>query len=431
MNDHLDPERALIGIILDRPKLIRDVEDVDPADFRDPRLEALWALMLWLDANRMPPQPAIVASHLSRIDIPIDPTLITDLYGDAPAGGLAKLYADRVINAAILRRLHQAMTSAIALTEDPSGNAQEIQEEIRAKVDKASRAIADVTSLADTIDDTIEQLEAPAPNYTPTPWKDLNYLIGGWRPGAMYIIGARPGVGKTLMGEQAALHLARTGWTAFHSLEMPRDEINSRALAQIAEVSLSRMQQRTLNEADWAKIARARGVMDGLKLAIDDRSGIRVTDIRSYARTLARRGPLVGLVLDYIQLMSSTPGDRRPRHEQVADWSRSLKLLAKELGIPVIVLSQLNREVTSRQDKRPTIADLRESGALEQDADVIILLHVDEDADPSQMLGAVAKNRHGTQGAFTLERRGDIARLDTPAWRRKTTPEPHPAEATR
>lgn len=429
MND-LDPERALIGAVLARPKTIRDVEDVDPADFRDPRLEELWRIMLWLDANRMPPEPVTVAQNLSRASVPVDPTLVSDLYGAAPIGGLARLYASQVTNGATLRRLHQVSIRGAQLTEDGMGDAQAIQEEIRAQVDQASRAIAEVTTLAESIDETIEALEQPMPNYTPTPWPDLNYLIGGWRPGAMYIIGARPGVGKSLMGVQAALHLSRTGWCALHSLEMPRDEINNRVIAQIASVDQSRMQRRELSELDWTKIARARGTMDGLKLAIDDRSGVRVADIRSYARTLSRRGSLSGVVVDYIQLMLSVPGDRRPRHEQVADWSRSLKLLAKELAVPVIVLSQLNREVTSRQDKRPTIADLRESGALEQDADVIILLHVDEDDDPSKMLGAVAKNRHSQQGAFTLERRGDFARLDTPAWRRKQIAEPHPTEGS-
>jgi replicative DNA helicase len=416
VNDHLDPERALVGIVLDRPQLLRDVEDVDPADFRDPRLEALWGLMLWLDQNRMPPQPALVASHLSRIDIPIDPTLITDLYGEAPAGGLARLYADRVINSATLRRLHNAMSSAIALTEDPTGNAQEIQEEIRAKVDKASRAIAEIQTVSETIDETIDELEAPNVSSIPTPWEDLNYLIRGWRPGALYVIGARPAVGKSIMGLQAAEGLSRHGWVALHSLEMPRAELNKRLLASLGDVPLVRMDDKTLTDRDWQHIAKARADIATRQLSIDDRSSIRVLDIRSYARTLARRGPLAGIVVDYLQLMSAAHGDRRQRWEIVGDWSRQLKVLAKELAIPVIVLSQLNREVAGRADKRPTMTDLRESGGIEQDADVILLLHVDEDTDPSAMEVGIAKNRHGRTGRINLERRGDIARLDPARW---------------
>jgi replicative DNA helicase len=416
VND-LDPERALIGVILNRPKLIRDVEDVDPADFRDPRLEALWSLMLDLDGKRMPPEPVTVAQHLSRASLPIDPTLITDLYGAAPAGGLARLYAGQVVNRAILRRLNIAAHRAAQLTEDGTGDAQEVQEEIRAQVDKASRTIAEVSTIGETIDQTIEDLEAEAPDYVPTPWEDLNHLIGGWRPGALYVIGARPGMGKSLMGKQAAVALAKHGWVSLHSLEMPKPEVDKRVLAELAEVSLTRMEQRTLTERDWHHIAKARAQIGELKLAVDDRSTVRTLDIRSYARTLARRGPLAGVVVDYIQLMSGANGDRRPRHEQVAGWSRDLKVMAKELEVPVIALAQLNRESANRTDKRPTMADLRESGALEQDADVIILLHVDEDADPSKMLAAVPKNRHGITGPFELERRGDIARLDPKKWR--------------
>lgn len=416
MNQHLDPERALIGIILDRPKLIRDVEDVEPPDFRDPRLEALWGLMLWLDQNRMPPQPALVASHLSRIDIPIDPVLITDLYGEAPVGGLARLYADRVINSATLRRLHEMAARASQLTEDPTANAQEIQEEIRAQVDKASRSVAEIQTVSETIDATIDELESDIPNSIPTPWDDLNHLIRGWRPGALYVIGARPAVGKSLMGMQAAVGLARHGWVPLHSLEMPHSELNKRLLASLGNVALSRMDDRSLTELDWQHIARARADIADLRLSIDDRSSIRVLDIRSYARTLARRGPLAGIVVDYLQLMSAAHGDRRQRWELVGEWSRQLKVLAKELAIPVIVLSQLNREMAGRADKRPTMTDLKESGGIEQDADVILLLHVDEETDPSTMHVGVAKNRHGRTGAFTLERVGAVARLDNARW---------------
>lgn len=416
MND-LDPERALIGIILDRPKLIRDVEDVEPHDFHDPRLEALWGLMLWLDQNRMPPQPALVFSHLSRIDIPIEPTLITDLYGQAPPGGLARLYADRVINTAILRRLHEAGTRIAHLTEPGATlDAQELQEEARAQIDKASRHVSELTTIDQTIDSVIDSLEGDAPNYTPTPWADLNHILGGWRPGGLYIVGARPGVGKSILGKQAAVALSRIGWTAMFSLEMPKAEVDTRVLAELAEVSLTRMQQKTLNQRDWEHIARARSDISTLKLAIDDRGALRMIDIRSYVRTLARRGPLAGIVLDYIQLMQPNHGERRPRHEVVGEWSRELKLLAKDLNIPVIVLAQLNRGSVGRTDPRPTMADLRESGSLEQDADAVILLHVDEDKDPSALLFGVPKHRHGITGAGTLVRKGEFARLDDERW---------------
>ena len=175
--------------------------------------------------------------------------------------------------------------------------------------------------------------------------------------------------------------------------------------------------RRQLTEQEWQRVSQARGRLSALHLAIDDRGAVRPVDIRSHARTLARRGPLAGVVVDYLQLMSGAHGDRRPRHEQVAEWSRMLKLLAKELQVPVIALSQLNRASEARSDRRPTMADLRESGAIEQDADVILLLHVDEEADATLMDVQVAKNRQGQTGALKLLRRGHVARLDNYEWR--------------
>lgn len=412
----LDPERALIGAVLVQPKLIREVEDVDAADFRDPRLEALWGLMLWLDQNRMAPEPVTVFDNLHRIDIPIDPILIHEIHGSAPVGALVRVYGNQVVNGAILRRLNSAGVRIAQLTEDGQGDARELQEEARAQIDQASRHIAEVHTVSETIDATIDDLEAPTSTSIPTPWPDLNYLIRGWRPGALYVIGARPAVGKSIMGMQAAASLSRHGWVSLHSLEMPRDELNKRLLAALGDVALSRMDDKTLTPRDWEHIAKARADIATLRLSIDDRSSVRVLDIRSYARTLARRGDLAGIVVDYLQLMSASHGDRRQRWELVGEWSRQLKILAKELAIPVIVLSQLNREVAGRADKRPTMTDLKESGSIEQDADVILLLHVDEEKDPSVMDVGIAKNRHGRTGRITLERRGDIARLDPQRW---------------
>lgn len=410
----LDPERALLGIVLDRPKLLTDIEGLEAADFAQPRYGALWDLMQWMDAHRIAPEPVAVAQHLSRIDLPgVDAAWIHELYRDAPFQP-PHVYASAVRENATLRRLEAAGTR-IAQMARTGGDSQEIHEQARQEVDAASRATADVTLVGDEIDQTLETWESEAPTAIATPWPDLDYLIQGWRPGGLYIIGARPAVGKSLMGLQAALGLTKHGYVAFHSLEMPRTEVHTRVIAQLANVPMVRMDKRQLTEGDWSKIVNARATLADTRLAIDDRGAVRVVDIRSHARTLARRGPLAGIVIDYLQLMTSSRGDRRPRHEQVADWSRQLKLLAKELNVPVIALSQLNRASEGRQDRRPTMADLRESGALEQDSDVIVLLHVEDD-HPEDLHAIVAKNRQGVTSAFTLERRGDVARLDPARW---------------
>lgn len=412
MSDDLDPERAVIGIVLDGPAKIRAIEDLDPDDFAQPRLGALWALMLGLDQRNIAPEPVAVAAHLADATIKLDPALVHELLHDAPIAQPPHMYARRVRERAILRRLDSAAVR-IHQIATADGDPDEAVELARAEVDAASRATASTITLVDQeIDATLVALESEVPPAVPTPWPDLNYVIGGWRPGALYVIGARPGVGKSLLGLQAAIALAETGHVAFHSLEMPTREVHTRLLAQMADVPMVRMEKRQLNDRDWKHLVDARARLADINLAVDDRGSVRVVDIRSAARTLARRGPLAGIVVDYLQLMSSYRGDKRNRQEQVAEWSRQLKLLAKELDCPVLALSQLNRGPEQRADKRPTMADLRESGAIEQDADVILLLHVDEDADPSEMHVIVEKNRQGPKSSLRLTRRGEVARLD-------------------
>lgn len=419
MIDILDPERALVGVVLNHPRLLPDIE-VQPGDFADPRLEHLWALMQWLDNQRQPATPITVQKNLSRVTIPgVTADLVLDLLHNAPLGPgetHARQNAHHVVENATLRRL-SAAGERIQQLARAGGDSQEIAELARQEVDASSRAIAEIRLIGDEIDATLSSWEDEAPSAIPTPWEQLNYYIQGWRPGGLYIIGARPSVGKSIMGLQAAIDLTSRGYVAFHSLEMPREEVHLRTVAQLADVPMVRVQNRTLDADDWRRIAGVRGRLGEMRLAIDDRSSVRPVDIRSHARTLARRGPVGGIVVDYLQLMTESRSDRRPRHEQVADWSRSLKILAKELGVPVIALSQLNRQSEARQDKRPTMADLRESGAIEQDADVILLLHVDDsDQGAETMQVLVAKNRQGSTGVAELRRNGQVARLDKHQW---------------
>lgn len=173
---------------------------------------------------------------------------------------------------------------------------------------------------------------------------------------------------------------------------------------------------RALTEHDWGKIAAQMPTLTDLRVSIDDRSAISLTDIKAHARSLSRKGPLSAVIVDYLQLMEALAGDRRPRHELIASYSRGLKVLAKEMNIPVIALSQLNRGPEARADKRPTLADLRESGAIEQDADVVLLLHEANPDDETDLDIIVAKNRHGARGTLRVTRRGWYSRIDTPGW---------------
>ncbi|MFC8732160.1 replicative DNA helicase [Luteimicrobium sp. NPDC057192] len=405
-------ETAIVGIAMHDPTVIDDTHLSEP-DFRDARLGHLWDLMRHLRKDQSPTDPATLRAHLGRLPVRIDPTWIADLYGSAPTTALADHYTRIVTDKATLRRIDAVATRLHQLVQadTPAGELVEIA---RAEIDATSVATADTGFLADDIDTTIDNLDTTS-TLTPTPWADLNHLIGGWRPGGLYIVGARPGVGKSLVALGAAIGLAGHGQVAFNSLEMTRQEVHERLFAAVARVDMGHLTRRELTPTDWDAIARHRQDIADLPISIDDRSAVTTTDIRSHARTLTRRGPLAAIIVDYLQLMTTGRGDKRPRHEVVAEMSRDLKILAKDLNVPIIALSQLNRASEARTDRRPTMADLRESGSLEQDSDVVLLLHVEEN-DPTEMQVAVAKNRQGATGALQLTRRGHYARLDNATW---------------
>lgn len=415
-------ERALLGLAISTigRKMLDDLE-LDATDFMDPRHEALWDLITHLYDEGKPTDAVTVYNELHRVPPALRPRiteLLPDLVTDAPLGPMAHHYARIVSNAAILRRLDVAAGQIHQLAV-AGGDGQDIAELAITQISACQRATADVRMVGAEIDATINELENPS-TAVPTPWPDLNYLIKGWRPGALYVVAARPGVGKSIVGLQSAVDLAKRGPMPFFTLEMPRREVHIRLLAQLASVHLSRLNgtddnTNRLSPQDWERISKARGTIGDLNLAIEDRFSITVNEIRTYARTMARQAPLSGIVVDYLQLISAPRGDKRPRHELVAEISRSLKSLAKELNCPVIALSQLNRNAETRADKRPSMADIRESGAVEQDADVILLLHADEN-DPSLMDVIVEKNRHGAQGLVQLTREGQYARAKERAW---------------
>ncbi len=430
----LDAERACLGAMLISKAAVADVcEVLRGEDFYRPAHELVFAAIIALDAKGERVDPITVAAELSRTGqlrniggAPYLHTLVAAVITASNAAWHARIVREK----AILRRLVEAGTriAQIGYASD-GGDVDDLWETARAEVDAVGHERGRIVMLNDEIDDTIDTLDRGDTPAVPTPWDDLNYVIRGWCPGRLYTVGARPGVGKSILLLQAALDLSQTGVVAFHSLEMGRTEVHQRILAQMAGVSLSRMGKRGddgLSEHDWRRIADARGRVPNHRLVIDDRAELRVTDIRAHARTIARQHNLAGVVVDYLQLMQAPRGDRSSRQEIVSSFSRQLKLLAKELQVPVIVASQLNRQPEQRADKRPTMADLRESGAVEQDSDVVMLIHVDEERAPDEADVLVPKNRQGPKGHAVLIRQGQYARLDARQW----TPGP-PRQATR
>jgi replicative DNA helicase len=261
----------------------------------------------------------------------------------------------------------------------------------------------------------MDEIDRPK-EYPLSPWSLLNEIIGGFRPGALYIIGARPGVGKTIVGLQIAWELSKTGPVSFHSLEMGKHELYNRIVASQAEVYLGSIEKGNLKEWEWERILKVRTDIQAHRLAIHDKSGQNLMQIRAQANSVKGTGELKAIVVDYLGLIQDTEKGRK-RYEMITDISIGLKNLARDLSVPVIALAQLNRGPEQRKDSEPDMADLRDSGGIEQDADVVILLHRKQTEDDinewtkSQMIMKVAKNRHGGLGEAWLKFEGHLSRV--------------------
>lgn len=416
-------ERIVLGAVMDSGgRAWDDLGDLRAGDFYWPQHAALFALLQRLIGERAPVDPVAVLVELQRNPIrgvaaPYLHTLVASVPSVLHVGHYAGIVRARASARAIIRagqRVVQVGYSAADATEMTDA------------VDTARRLIDDATSRTGALDGeplgvslgaTIDAL-LEAPQYVATPWIGLDEVIGGWAPGRLYAVGARPAVGKSVLGLQAAAYAARNGIPAVvFTLEMSKAELNRRLLAQVAEVPYKRIDEQTVTDDDMRKMVEAQGLMYDWPLRIIDTSQMSVPLMRQALRHLSRRRPVGLVVLDYLQLMASPAGSKAPRQEVVADFSRSLKLLAKEFDCPVICISQLNRNSEQRADKLPGLADLRESGAIEQDCDVVLLLHREHDAveelKREKLMVSVAKNRHGATGAIQLRFEGWFQRATT------------------
>ena len=411
MTDHTnadEAEQSLLGaILLSNGRALEDITLV-PDDFASPRNAAAYELMreLWstgqaVDLVTTGNALATASPETRRL---VEPVYLARALHDTPTAALAGQYEQIIREHGIRRRL---ITAAGIITQavDQTPDINQLIEIARKAIDDAGNVnTSEIQSMADTVDDTIRELDE-APRFTPTPWQDLNHLIGGWRPGALYVIGARPGIGKTLIGLQAAANMTSRGSVLMCTLEMSRGEIHKRVFAQQLHIPLINILNSNMTPSEWERLTN-RNASGWERLYIDDNPSQTVEVIRRQARTIQRKHPLSMIVVDYLQLMESMGKSERKRHEEIARWTRALKVMAKTFDVPVLVLSQLNRE--SARGGKPSLADLRESGAIEQDADVVLLLHR-EDPDVPELDMLVAKNRHGTTYPLKLQWEGHFA----------------------
>jgi replicative DNA helicase len=432
-SDRLPPqdvpaEQSVIGAMLLSKDAIADViENLREVDFYRPAHQTIFAAVLDLYARGEPADAVTVAAELARTGeitrIGGAPYLHT-LVASVPTAANADFYARIVRERAVLRRMVEAGTRITQLGYAGEGD-------IDLLVDRAQAEVYDITDrrtgedylpIREIMPGTLEEIEAIASRGgsmvgIPTGFKDLDGLTNGLHPGQMIVIAARPGVGKSTIG----LDLARScsvkhGLTsAIFSLEMSRSEITMRLLAAEAGIGLNHLRGGTMGESDWTKVARHVGRVSEAPLFIDDSPNLTMMEIRAKCRRLRQQHDLRLVIIDYLQLMTS--GKKvESRQQEVSEFSRSIKLLAKELEVPVVAISQLNRGPEQRTDKRPMISDLRESGSIEQDSDMVLLLHREEMYEKESPRAGeadiiVAKHRNGPTATIPVAFQGHYSRF--------------------
>ncbi len=420
---NLEAEESLLGaMMLSRDAITSAVEArIEAGDFYKPAHTHMYEAVMSLYSQGEPVDPVTVAEELRRADL-LDAmggkSALLRIQALTPASANAAHYAKIVNELALLRRLIGVAGDIAEMGYDLTDDVTETLDRAEALVfEVAERRVTDsMIGISEALQETLDQLEAMYGTSgevtgVPTGFTDLDDLLLGLQPSNLVVLAARPGCGKTsfALGAAANVAMAARRPVLFFSMEMGTLELTKRLLAGEARVDARKLQTGNIPEGDWSRLSHAVGRLAEAPLFIDDNPHCTVMEMRAKARrTKARHGDLGLIVVDYLQLMTpSTSRRSENRQVEVAEISRGLKILARELECPVVALSQLNRQLEYRQDKRPMLADLRESGSLEQDADVVIFLYRDEVYNPeSDQRGTaeviVAKHRNGPTGLTRL-----------------------------
>lgn len=424
----LDAEMSVLGAMMLSKEAINDVTEIlRGSDYYKPAHEIIHDVILELSGRDQPADAVTVSGELRRrgdLNRVGGGAYLHSLIASVPTAANAAYYAQIVRERAILRRLVSAGTKIVQLGyADAGGDVDQIVDQAQAEIfavseRSAARDYVRMSEFSEEILDELERIESEKGKLTgvPTGFIELDKLTQGLQSGQMVIIAARPAMGKSTLAldicRSASIHNNMA--SIIFSLEMTRNEIAMRMLAAESGVFLSKMRDGSMEGRDWQRVSETISKVSEAPLFIDDSPNMAITEIRAKCRRLKQQHNLSLIVIDYLQLMTS--GKRvESRQQEVSEFSRQLKLLAKEIEVPVIAVAQLNRGPEGRTDKKPMIADLRESGSLEQDADIIILLHrpsyYNEEDRPGEADIIVAKHRNGSTKTIPALFQGHLARF--------------------
>jgi replicative DNA helicase len=415
----LDAEQSVLGSILIDSRCVADVIGlVQPEDFYLQQNREIFEVIYSMFNYSQAIDPVTVLDKMREAGVYHDNSrdYIMQLMEITPTAANAVRYANIVREKAMLRSLSQAGVDITQMVQEQVGTPQEMLESAEKKIyalRKGDRqdSLEHIGTILHKVYDRLNELaqsDSAIPGLS-TGLRDLDSKINGLNKGNLLLVAARPAMGKTTFALNMALNVAKKykKTVAFFSLEMSREELAMRLLSSESFVDSQKMATGKLTEEEWVKIGMASSALSQTDIRVDDNGGITVAEMNAKCRRLDNLGLVV---IDYLQLMqgSGYSKSNENRVQVVSDISRSLKVMAKELGVPVICLSQLNRAAEGRSDKRPVLSDLRESGSIEQDADCVMMLYRDDYYNPNTEEKnvaecIVAKNRHGEIGTVKLQ----------------------------
>ena len=424
-----EAEQAVLGSMLIDADCVKDVMDkLQPQDFYLQQNREIFETIYSMFIYSRPIDGVTVAREMEKNGVYRDDTraYLLQLMEVTPTSANVMEYADIIRDKALLRAMAKAAGDISAMVQEGVGTAGDLLTAAEQKIYaiRQGRGSQEMASVGAVLNDVMEQLAKLTAGSEPpglsTGLSAVDRKINGLNKSDLLLLAARPGMGKTSMALNVALSAAKSSGktVAIFSLEMSKEQLVTRLLANEGLIENTRLSTGNLRESDWEKIAQAASVLNQTNIRIDDNPLLTVADMNAKCRRLENLGLVV---IDYLQLMTSAGGkgySGENRQQAVADISRMLKIMAKELQVPVLCLSQLSRANEKREDKRPMLSDLRESGAIEQDADIVMFLYRDdyynEDSDKRNIAECiVAKNRHGETGKVELRWMPDYTAFST------------------